>query len=326
MSTGKPEFCARCARQRQAGEYGCPECRGDAYVSSVLGSARPRNPKLQPLGGVLGSLVALPPGAVVLLHGPRGVGKTQIALQALERPWFVSAEMTPERLLSYAKRIKSQIAGCSIAAWSDEAGMDMGLRPGRWNLVFDSLTATGHPKEALAAVRAHTALCGSRAVVIAQQNKEGDASGPAGLGFDVDVEIRLDIEQGQRRIVVEKNRFGPEKSLSYALGKDGPVLPVLDRYYSVEGESGRYRLVSWPSKKHRYGAYLEACEASRNSEEGDILRLPAPPCAVSALKSALYPGGWCEPQDLSERIAFAELHGIKHYSPCKVDHGNTYGS
>lgn len=319
-----PEYCARCSRERRPGEYGCPDCGADAYDGVVRGNSRPRAQKKHPLGGILAGLVDLPPGGLVLLHGPRGVGKTTIAMQAFSETWWCSSEMGPRLILEYAHRVKARIYRITRPEWIEPedgaAHIDLRQPAGEpRDLVLDSVTATKHPAEAMAAARAYCEAHARRAICIVQQTKDGEARGPSTLGFDCDVEIRLEVEGGRRRLLVEKNRYGREGALSYNLGAHGPELPKADRYYSVEGEGGAYRLVAHPAPKAVYAAYLTAAEASRENEEPEILRLPAPPCAVAAKKSALYRGGWIEPEDWEERKAFSEAHGVPYYSPLEAD-------
>lgn len=283
------------------------------------GSTIPGEHVPRPLLGILGDLVDLPPGGVALVHGPRGVGKTSLLLQSLENPWVVTCEMVPELVQRYAARMGVRLAGISVPEWQEdppELFLNVPRAAEPPDLLVDSLTATGRPVEALAAVQVYCRHQAARALVIAQQTKEGEVRGSATLGFDVDVEIRLDYDGKNRRIIVEKNRFGALGSTTFCM-KDGvPALPDFDRYYSVEGEAGRYRLEPYPNPKARYADYLKKAEQSR--QQGDeILRLPDPPLAVSALHCDLYKNGWVEPADFADRRAFAKRYGVPYYSPCE---------
>lgn len=311
-------YCARCARVRRAGEWRCPACGCDAYDDVVAGTARPRKRGKHPLAGVLGRVVELPPGGLLLLHGPRGVGKTSVALGALDRPWLVTSEMEPEELLRYARRLGARVDRVSRPTWiEEELRLDLGEPPaGRpRDLVLDSATATGHAVEALVAVRAHVRELGVRAIVLVHETKDGLIRGSSSLGFDCDVDVRIDYDAGARRIEVLKNRFGAEAELRFELGEDGPRLPAADRYYSVEGRPGAYRLEPWPADQARHAAYLRAVEAARAQEDGPVLYLPPPPVAVAALPSTLYARGWIEPPDVAGRKAYAQAQGVPYFSP-----------
>lgn len=315
----------RCGRSRLSGEWSCPACGCDVYADHVPGSARPRKALPSPLGGVLAGLVELHPGQVLLLHGPRGVGKSTVALQALTRPSVVTAEMAPHQVLTYARRIRARLTEVRVPVWDAAAArIELQLAPERSSrdVLLDSLTATGRPVEALAALRAWCSERGARAIAIVQQTKEGEARGPSSLGFDCDVEVRLEEVAGQRRAVVEKNRNGPEGSRLYRLTEAGAHSAPAPRYYSVEGHGGRYQLRPHPDPGARYAEYLRAVEASMQRDEGgEQLTLPEPPAAVAAQRSALYRGGWIEPVDHEARAAFALAHGVPYFSPVRPQHG-----
>jgi hypothetical protein len=273
-----------------------------------------------PVRGLLANVVDLPPGGLALLHGPRGVGKTTIMLGMLEQPWLVTSEMDPQELLRYAKRQGAELAGVSRFTWIGEPTNEilLNVRRGGFDVppdvLFDSASATGHPVEAVQAMRRRCARYGTRGLVIVHQTKDGEARGSGSITYEVDVELRLEDDRGERRVLVEKNRYGPVGSVAYRMTTEGVSLPSPNGYYSVEGAAGRYRLVRHPAARRMFhAAYLWAVEAARDA--GEELDLPAAPLAVAASPSRLYRGGWVEPQDVSERRAFAEAHGIPYFSP-----------
>jgi PAS domain-containing protein len=304
----------------------------------VPGTATPVARAPAPVGGILSGLLELPRNAIALLHGPKGVGKSTLVLSMLQEPWLCGDEMVPELVLAYVTRQGSRLAGISRPEWIGEPINDMDLRiPDREvppDVIVDSATATGHPVETLRALRRYTARYGTRGLVIVQQTKDGQARGSATLAFDVDVEIELEIDRGERRAVITKNRFGWEGSRAYALTDRGIGLPTFSGYYSVEGVPGRYRLVRHPAPTRMpYAGYLWAVEEDlagleRLADEDlvgrKVLELPPGPVAVAAQRSRLYRGGWVEPQDWEARRVFAEAHGLPYFSPAESrrDDGN----
>lgn len=310
--------CVGCGRAKLQGEYGCPACGAEVYGTAVPASARPRPaPEPPPVFGVLAGAIIVPTTAIVLLHGPQGIGKSTVALEMFARPWIITAEMAPPLVLQFCERAGLTRAGISQPEWTPEAELvHLGISREELgaDVMFDSLTAYGHPVEALAAVRAYVLKYNARAVVIVQNTKDGSPRGSATLGYDVDIVLRMEESAGKRRIVVEKNRFGPGTTISYSLGDKGVEKPVFTRYYSVEGSLGTYRLVRHPGgKRARYADYL------RYAETAEEHHLPPPPLAVTAQRSNLYRGGWIEPDDWAERAQFARRAGIPHFSPVPAE-------
>lgn len=288
------------------------------------GSAVPVPMERAPVLGLVAGLIELPRGSVALLHGPKGVGKSTLVQTMLTRPWMCCDEMAPQLVLEYARRQGTPLAGISMPSWipdpTNEILLGIPDSDEPWDVILDSATATGHPVEALRAVRKYCQRKGVRGVVIVQQTKDGQARGSATLGFDVDVELELENNEGERRICVVKSRFGAEGSRGYTLGADGISAPKLDGFYSVEGDPGRYRLVRHPAAQRlRHAGYLWALEEQLAHLEDDAesespLDIPKMPVAVAALRSRLY-GGWVEPMDSEARRAHAHQAGLNYYSP-----------
>lgn len=322
------DCCIGCGRTRRAGEHGCPACGAEVYGTAVPGTAVPREREAGEIGGVLAGVIQVPRGKVVLLHGPRGIGKTTVALSMFKLPWVSAPEMDPDEYLRYASRAGFRLACVNRPVWIGDPVNKILLNPpreadgpeGPADLVLDSVTKTKHPVEALAAVQAWCDQRGARAVVIAQETKEGSPAGSSSLGYDVDIELAMEEYQGRRRIVVEKNRFGPETTVTYDLTDVGAQSPVFSDYYSVEGSLGKYRLVKHPAPRRlaRHADYLREAEKRIRKGEESLLRLPDPPVAVAAQRSDLYPGGWVEPDDRPARAEFARMHGVPYFSPVRA--------
>lgn len=337
-----------CGRRRLPGEYACPVCLCDSYTATVSGRATPQPiPPEAALFGVLAPLL-LPVGYVGLLHGPRGAGKTSLALAALVpsrtgvtlpassrsasvTPDDVDAtaapgprgvtvytsEMDPALVLAYAGRLGVELDDVRTPHRPEDPHApivwDFPQRP--TDLILDSLTALGREVDALHDLIAYCTRSGSRALVIAHEVKQrGEVRGSAEIAYLVDLEIRVTREGGYRLAEVLKNRFGPEVSIPFTLGGKGAGLPTWDRYYSIEGEGGRYSVKPFPPG----GPYADAYR------DPEIIKvLPPPPLAVAAQRSPLYAGFWVEPADIAERRDFATRLGLPFWSPSHVNAGSS---
>lgn len=310
------EYCLICARARLRGEYSCPRCGTDTYGDEIPGDGQhwPREPA-PPLLGLIGELIELPIGALCLFYGPKGIGKTTVAIGTFPAALFGTTEMGPDLVRDYAARLGATLAGVRVPRVTREPEVSVDLRAGGpVDYVLDSLNGTRAPAAALAACRALCEL-GGRVIALAQVTQDGDIRGGEDLGHDCDVVIRFDHHAGNHRIVVEKNRFGPTTSRVFRLGPNGADRAPRDRYYSVEGQAPHYRLEPYPSSSAKHAAVL--AEQEKRLADGFPSALPAPPAAVAALKSGLYAGGWIEPEDVDARRAFAEAAGVPYWSPVR---------
>lgn len=310
-----PSFCQECGRRRRPREFSCPDCGESLYGPHVLGHVKPARAPA-PLGGILSSL-ELPIGNVALIYGVRGTGKTSIGMAALRKPWIASSEMDGQLLAEYRDRLGLSFAGVSVPRRlevPDAHGrtVDLGLPVDlEADLLVDSLTATGDDVGALAAAMAY-AQSGRRVIVTAQVTKEGGPRGPATIEHDPDLVIELDTDEDRGIARVKKNRAGPLSTLVFQLGRDGATALAWNRYYSIEGKGGAYRLEPWPSRSARFAELLRAAEAG---QLGEGLELPPPPLAVACERSSLYRGGWIEPADIARRKQFAADNGIPYWFP-----------
>lgn len=325
MKNPRPEWCLQCGRERGETEYACPACGGEDYGRSVPASARPApDVPAEPLLGVLGKVMSMPRRYVLALHGKRGGGKSTVAFSAFARPHIVTSEMATDRVLRYLERLGVRHAGLTVARLVEEEltgekRIDLGeIDEDVDELVLDSASATLDPARAVAAVAEWTSRRNARAIVILHQNKDGAVAGQASMLHACDGEAEVVIEPtGVRRVVLQKHREGELRSVIFDLGELGERRNVARRYYSVEGGGGHYRLVPYPDPTGSpHAEYLRAVERSRRDDyEGPALKLPEPPCAVAALKSALYGSGWIEPVDVEARKAFAAEQGVPYFSP-----------
>lgn len=315
------EWCQVCGRRRGPGEYSCPACECSTYDDVVPPSAVAADPvPAPPLGGILGRAMSMPARYVLALHGRRGGGKSTVAFGAFERPHIVTSEMDSGRILEYLARIGARHGGMTALRFHDDdegRRIDLGrIGDDVTELILDSASASPDPALAVAAVRRWVDERGGRAIVILHQNKDGEPAGTAHMLHACDGEAEILVEGGQRRLALHKHRGGDTRTIAFELGADGAKVRERPRYYSIEGRGTALRLVPYPSPESGpFAAYLRAVEASRRDEEAETLVLPPPPCAVAALRSDLYRGGWIEPADEDERRAFAAAAGVPYFSP-----------
>ncbi|MDQ7991545.1 MAG: DNA repair protein RadA [Propionicimonas sp.] len=181
------------------------------------------------LDRVLGT--GLTPGAVVLLAGEPGVGKSTLLLEVAAR-WagtgrptlYVTAEESAAQVRQRAERTGAVTEGLFLAAESDLAtvlGHIEELRPEL--LVLDSIQTVGLPnvdgvpggvtqvREATGALVRVAKQRGLPVVLIGHVTKDGAVAGPRTLEHLVDVVLSFegDRHSGFRMIRATKNRYGP---------------------------------------------------------------------------------------------------------------------
>lgn len=311
-------FCFICGRPRGPDEYGCPACGGDVYAPEVPGDAARREPDAIPVRGPLAHALARVQPGIVLLAGPRGAGKSTLALGTpAAPPRVVSPEMGAELARSYAERL-----GLSIEAYRatlDIEAPDLGLAPPvpRY-LVLDSLQAhPTDPIETIAALKRWAIGAGALVFVTSQVTKEGRIAGFERVPHDADVVVELAPAGAVNRATVTKNRFGAQDSVLWSFGSafdGGALVDWGRRYYSIEGSPPELRAVPFPTPGARHAGYLAAAAADPELRE----LLGPPPCAVSAVDAGgLYPddGRWIEPHDGAARRDWAKRHGLRYFSP-----------
>ncbi len=199
-------------------------------ISQVdLNEARALPTGLGELDRVLGA--GLTPGAVVLLAGEPGVGKSTLLLEVAAR-WarlgrrtlYVSAEESAAQVRLRAERTGAVDDSLYLAAESDLAtvlGQVEQLAPDL--LVLDSVQTVGVPgaegvpggvaqvKEVTAALVRVAKQRAMPVMLIGHVTKEGTVAGPRTLEHLVDVVLTFEGEShsGFRMLRASKNRFGP---------------------------------------------------------------------------------------------------------------------
>ncbi len=167
-------------------------------------------------------------GAVVLLGGSPGIGKSTLALQtaaALDgSTLYISAEESGEQIALRAKRLGAAGEKISITpekCWEAIEGQISDLRPD--TIIIDSIqTIFAESGEALPGAISQVRECGQRildvcksgglsAIVIGHVTKEGVIAGPRMLEHMVDTVLYLegDSRHDYRLLRGVKNRFGP---------------------------------------------------------------------------------------------------------------------
>lgn len=212
-----------------------------AHVDATAATARPTG--MSELDRVLGG--GLVPGAVVLLAGEPGIGKSTLLLEAgalaatAGRVLYVTGEESAAQVRQRADRVGALSDSLFLAAETDFAGLlahveavDPAL------LIVDSvqtISAAGidgvpggvtQIREVTAALTALAKLRTLTTVLVGHVTKDGSVAGPRTLEHLVDVVLSFDGDsRGQLRMVrALKNRFGPTDEIGcFELGETGLV-------------------------------------------------------------------------------------------------------
>ena len=304
--------CFDCAAQVEPDALVCSAC-GSAELTYGRSKARQpivlESPELPwPWSTAIRSL---PAGGLVGLYGAKGSGKSSLAAVLQPDLWLTSEQSNEQAsaTLTYAQGASWTPTEVQAVGTPDEvrahlAQVHEGL------VVLDSATRCGGLREQLAALESMEAWAnggpGRRGLVVLQVNDKGEPAGLTELEHAVTTICGvIGEESGLRRIITEKNRFGPLGVAYFRLGSKGLERPQLRYSYSVEGAHGQYRLVPWPTPGARWAGLLDALFTSA---EGEVF-------AVAGLASAGrqvpgYPNDRLLPADVDERRAFAEAHGL----------------
>jgi DNA repair protein RadA/Sms len=244
--------CGECQAWGTVDEVGAPVTRGIAPgpvtaaavpIGAVdIATARARSTGIGELDRVLGG--GLVPGAVVLLAGEPGIGKSTLFLEAAaraasphQRSLVVSGEESAAQVRLRAERIGAVVDELFLAAETDLAavlGHVDAVRPQL--LVVDSVQTVaaadveGAPGGITQVRRVTGALIqlakerGITVLLIGHVTKDGAIAGPRVLEHLVDVVIVLDGERHSRLRMVRavKNRYGPSDEVGcFDLGDNG---------------------------------------------------------------------------------------------------------
>jgi DNA repair protein RadA/Sms len=278
--------CAECGWSAPKWVGRCGECQawgsvGEVGTSNRIPQAGPVSASAQPmdqidltrssasptgiteLDRVLGGGVV--PGAVILLAGEPGVGKSTLLLQVVAsvaarggRALYVTGEESVEQVRARAERVGSVNPAVFLAAESDVAAVvahAQEVSPGL--LVVDSIqtmTTSGvdgvvsgvtQVREATSALIRLAKERRMACILVGHVTKDGGIAGPRTLEHLVDVVLSFEGDRHARLRMVRavKNRYGPTDEVGcFELGEEGLValadpsgLFVTDRAEPVPG-------------------------------------------------------------------------------------------
>ncbi|GAA3828974.1 MULTISPECIES: DNA repair protein RadA [Amycolatopsis] len=271
VKKGTSYRCGECGYETAKWVGRCPECqawgtieeRGDARPAIArvaagapsaparpigqvdIEAARARTTGVGELDRVLGG--GLVPGAVVLLAGEPGVGKSTLLLEVAYQ-WarggsgpalYVTGEESAGQVRLRAERTKNVHEGVFLAAESDLSailGHVDAVKPGV--LIVDSVQTMASPQVegapgGVTQVRAVTAGLvalakerGLPVVLVGHVTKDGSVAGPRVLEHLVDVVLHFEGDRHSTLRMVRgvKNRFGPADEIGcFELREDGIV-------------------------------------------------------------------------------------------------------
>jgi DNA repair protein RadA/Sms len=260
--------CAECGWQAHKWVGRCGECQAWGTVAEV-GVGAPRVPVAGPVSGSAVSMTGidltrasadptgideldrvlgggLVPGAVVLLAGEPGVGKSTLLLQVASsvaaaggRALYVTGEESVEQVRARAERVGAVTEGVFLAAEVEVSAVvahTESVEP--QVLVVDSIqtmTSAGvegvvsgvsQVREATAALIRLAKQRHMACVLVGHVTKDGGIAGPRTLEHLVDVVLSFEGDRHARLRMVRavKNRFGPTDEVGcFDLGEDGLI-------------------------------------------------------------------------------------------------------
>lgn len=217
-----------------------------AHVASDSGDRRPIN--LSEFDRVLGGGIL--PGAVILLGGEPGIGKSTLLLQVAHRyaelygpVLYVSGEESPAQVRLRAERLKALSERILIVGETDVAHVQQHIEKINPQLVIvDSIQTMatvdidGLPgsltqvREAAAVFQRLAKEKGIPVFLVGHVTKQGGLAGPKVLEHIVDVVLQFDGERytQHRMLRTVKNRFGATSELGLFEMSDAGLMPIAD--------------------------------------------------------------------------------------------------
>jgi len=219
--------CPRCGFSYPFDTDRCPNCYDPKLfipASPSQGPQRLSEWKAQPVRRMVtetpfdGIASGVPVGAVILLSGAGGIGKSSWALRLAGRwpahAWYAPYETGPEKLRQDADRL--QVDATRIWVIEEDDARPSAHAGPESLVVIDSLNDYA-ARNSLDLVQAaysarHQRNAEATILLLAHVNKLGDVAGPEQLKHDVDVWIELSVTpEGQEHVFScrQKNRYGP---------------------------------------------------------------------------------------------------------------------
>ncbi len=268
MGSAEARVCAECGFRTPKWLGRCPECGAWGSLDRVRADAAPTVapaettpwPQIDPAGAercstgiveldrVLGG--GLMPGAVILLGGEPGIGKSTLLLQAASRfvetgasALYASAEESTAQLRSRGDRLGVRSERLRVTAESRVDSLLAAaeqLDPGL--LIVDSIqtvhtqstdAAAGsvvQVRESAARLAAFAKRRGVPVILVGHVTKDGGLAGPRVLEHLVDAVLQFDGDRHHEHRVLraKKNRFGAIDEVGVFQMTDGGLLEVPD--------------------------------------------------------------------------------------------------
>lgn len=194
---------------------------------------------IQELDQVVGGGIV--PGAVILLGGEPGIGKStlllQVAVKLQKKVLYVSGEESPQQIFLRAKRLNVSANSCFIYSETNVAAIIQEIKEFKPELVIvDSVQTLKHPDidaspGSVSQIRETSNLLIELAkqthipmILIGHINKEGSIAGPKILEHMVDVVLQFegDMQNVYRILRSNKNRFGSTAEIGiFEMVQDG---------------------------------------------------------------------------------------------------------
>ncbi len=257
--------CQQCGYQ-SAKWYGrCPSCDAwEALVEEPAAPPRPRgaaptpSPRPYPevaAADVVRTSTGLPefdrvlggglvPGAVILIGGEPGVGKSTLLLQSASAlaeggctVLYVTGEESPAQLKLRGERLSVRSDRLLVLAETDvDAAIEAARRAGAGVVLVDSIQAVrcgdlssvpgsvGQVRESAARFVGLAKATGVPVILVGHVTKDGSIAGPRTLEHVVDTVVQFegDRHHAHRILRAQKNRFGPSDEIGvFSMGERG---------------------------------------------------------------------------------------------------------
>ena len=201
------------------------------------------------------------PGALVLLGGAPGIGKSTLTAMALanlaaagQRVLYVSAEESPQQIRIRAERLGGAALEVPVLAETDLGTVLATIEAERPAVcVIDSVQTlhadglggapgtVGQVREVAGALMRSAKALGTSVVLVGHITKDGDLAGPRVLEHLVDCVIRFDGERERtyRTLRADKNRCGSTAEAGVFEMRDDGLVEVLDASARFVAEATR---------------------------------------------------------------------------------------